>query len=150
MEVARSARVDAFIAGARALIGARWRHRGRKPWAVDCIGLVALAFWNSGNAFEDETGYSPEPFQDALRAGARKRWGEPLPPASAQPGDIALIRWVQREPSHIAIIGNHPNGGLTLIHANNLHGVVEHSLAGPFASIVVEVYRPWPLEQETN
>lgn len=134
---------EAFIAEARKLKGVKWRHRGRKPWAVDCVGLVALAGKNSGLTAQDESGYGREPWEDRLREGCRARWGEPLPAEQARPGDIALIRWAKREPSHMAIVGDHPDGGLTLIHAHNLHGVVEHSLSGSFLSVVVEVYRPW-------
>lgn len=135
----------AFIASARALKGARWRHRGRKPWAVDCLGLLELACKGAGLAVEPPPRlYGREPWDDTLRRGLRARWGEPLPRAQARPGDVALIRWRAEEPSHVAIVGDHPDGGLTLIHAHNVMGVVEHSFAAPFESVVVEVYRPWP------
>lgn len=132
-----------FVAEARKLKGARWRHRGRKSWAVDCIGLITLAGKNSGLAAKDESGYGREPWEDRLRKGCTARWGDPLPPSEACPGDIALIRWRDGEPSHMAIVGDHPNGGLSLIHAHNLHGVVEQALTGAVLSAVVEVYRPW-------
>lgn len=132
----------AFVAQARKLLGVRWRHRGRKPWAVDCIGLVAVAGRAAGLLAEDETGYGREPWEDRLRQGCRARWGEPLPIDQAKPGDIAILRWTPGEPSHMAIVGDHPDGGLTLIHAHNLHGVVEHALRGRFTDFVLEVYRP--------
>jgi cell wall-associated NlpC family hydrolase len=132
-----------FVEEARKLKGAKWRHRGRKPWAVDCIGLVALAGARSGLGAQDERGYGREPWEDRIRKGCRERWGDPLDPSEAKPGDIAVIQWDQSEPSHMAIIGDHPQGGLTLIHAHNLKGVVEHSLAGNFVAVVMEVYRPW-------
>lgn len=132
---------ELFIASARTLKGARWRHRGRKPWAVDCIGLIVLAGQRSGLQIDDEKLYGREPWDDQLRSGLRKRWGEPV--SNYQPGDVALIRWKQGDPSHVAIVGDHPDGGLTLIHAHNLHGVVECSLSGPFVECVLEAYRPW-------
>lgn len=132
-----------FVEAARRLKGAKWRHRGRKPWAVDCIGLVALAARDSGLVTQDESGYGREPWEDRLRKGCQARWGAPLPAAMARPGDVAIVRWGRGEPSHMAIVGDHPDGGLTLIHASNLHGVVEHSLSGEFLQVVVEVYRPW-------
>ena len=132
-----------FIDAARALKGARWRHRGRKSWAVDCIGLVVLAGRKSGLVDCDVSGYGREPWNDLLREGCHERFGEPLPPSAAMPGDIAVIRWGDAEPSHVGIVGDHPDGGLTLIHASNMHGVVEHSLAGEYLDVIVEVYRPW-------
>ena len=58
------------------------------------------------------------------------------------PGDIALFRWGKGEPSHVGIIGDHPHGGLSIIHASNLRNVVETSLIGRLLSCVEEVYRP--------
>lgn len=134
--------VRLFIEGARQLKGARWRHRGRKPWAVDCVGLVVLAGKHAGLNTGDESRYGREPWEDRLRDGLRDRFGGPVTDWRA--GDIALIRWRHGEPSHLGIIADHPNGGLSLIHAHNLHGVVECSLSGPYRSCIVEVYRPWP------
>lgn len=129
-----------FVAEARKLKGARWRHRGRTPWAVDCIGLVAVAGAKSGLQAADVRGYGREPWDDQLRAGMRERFGEPV--EDRQAGDIALIRWANGEPSHLAVIADHPDGGLSLIHAHNLNGVVEVSLVGKLAACIVEVYRP--------
>jgi cell wall-associated NlpC family hydrolase len=133
---------SAFVSAARQLKGARWRHRGRKPWALDCIGVIVLAAKHCGLELRDEGGYGREPWDDRLRKACRERWGVPLPPEAARPGDVVLIRWARGDPSHIAIVGDHPRGGLTLIHAHNLHGVVECSLAPPYAQCVIEVYRP--------
>lgn len=141
---------ERFIECARALIGrARWRHRGRKPWAVDCVGLIAVAAREAGIADkfrlgrEYEIGYGREPWDDQLRAHLRGRFGNPLQSQDAKPGDIALIRWGSGEPSHVAIIADHPDGGLSMIHSHNIAGVTEHRLAHPFDSCIVEIYRPW-------
>jgi hypothetical protein len=130
-----------FIAAARRLKGARWRHRGRKPWAVDCVGLLIVAGRDAGLVIEDEPIYGREPWEQQLPRALRARFGEPV--KDWRPGCVALIRWRQDEPSHIGIIGDHPDGGLSLIHAHNLHGVVECSLSGPYLSCVVEVFSPW-------
>lgn len=132
-----------FIAAARGLIGARWRHRGRKPWAVDCVGLLVLSAEKVSTDIIAPRVYGREPWEDLLRRYLGMNFGQPLPPSEAQPGDVACIRWRQGEPSHIAIIGDHPDGWLTLIHAHNLHGVVEHSLAPPFDKVITDIYRPW-------
>lgn len=131
-----------FVEAARSLKGAKWRHRGRKPWAVDCIGVVAVAGKMAGLAAEDEFKYGREPWEDRLRQGCRERWGDPIPKEQVQPGDIAIFRWGNGEPSHMGVIGNHPDGGLTLIHAHLTNGVVEASLAGKYESCIVEVFRP--------
>lgn len=130
-----------FVASARKLKGTRWRHRGRKPWAVDCIGLLKLAGDASGLVLRDQSGYGREPWDDRLRRAMQEHFGAPVaPPWRA--GDVALIRWHNGEPSHVGIFGDHPDGGLTLIHADNLKGVVECSLSGPYMKHVLEVYRP--------
>lgn len=136
------ARSQEFVEAARALIGTKWRHRGRNTLGVDCIGLVAVAGRAAGLVAEDEKRYGREPWEDRLRAGCRARWGDPIPRAEWAPGCIAIIRWGKGEPSHMAVLGNHPDGGLTLIHAHNLLGVIEGSLRGPIADRIVEVYRP--------
>jgi hypothetical protein len=134
---------EKFVAHARSLKGARWRHRGRKPWAVDCIGLLVLSCTAAGlewQELKDERRYGREPWEDRLRKGLRDRFGDPA--NDWRPGDVALIRWNKGEPSHVGIIGDHPQG-LSLIHASNIHGVVEHGLSGKFFDCIVEVYRPW-------
>jgi cell wall-associated NlpC family hydrolase len=131
----------AFVAAARKYKGARWRHRGRRPWALDCVGLLVCAARDAGGPIDDALDYGREPWDDRLRRELRQRFGAPIR-TPRQPGDVLLIRWAHGEPSHIAIVGDHPDGGLTLIHAHNLHGVVECSLAGPFLDCVVEAYRP--------
>ena len=133
---------EAFVSAARALRGARWRHRGRKPWAVDCIGLVVLAGREAGLTVEDERLYGREPWDDRLRAGLRARFGDPLSPGNAEPGDIGVFRYQTREPAHVGVIGGGPHG-LTLIHSHNIAGVVERGLSGPLADSLIEVYRPW-------
>lgn len=132
---------ELFVAEARKLKGAKWRHRGRKPWAVDCIGLVAVAGKAAGLTAQDVEGYGREPWEDRIRIGCRERWGEPV--TDPKPGDIAIFRWGAGEPSHMGILGDHPDGGLTLIHAHNVKGVVEGGFnGGKMAAQLVEVFRP--------
>lgn len=133
----------AFIDAARSLKGARWRHRGRKPWAVDCLGLLELSAKAADMVVETPKVYGREPWEDRLRTGLRERFGDPIVPAAAEPGDIALIRWRQGAPSHVAIVADHPEGGLSMIHAHNLAGVTEHRIAHPFDVCIIEIYRPW-------
>lgn len=134
---------DRVVAHARSMVGTPWRHQGRKPWAVDCAGLVVLSFaaagWRSAEAAPAR--YGRDPWDDMLRETLRGQFGEPTDDAW-RAGDVALFRWGQGEPSHVGIIADHPLGGLSIIHSSNLMGVVETSLAGRMLDSVVEVYRP--------
>lgn len=129
------------IAFARSMVGTRWRHLGRKPWAVDCVGLVVLSLQSSGwPEIKDRSDYGREPWDDMLRKTLQAEFGSPA--ADRQPGDIALIRWGRNEPSHVGILAGHPFGGLSIIHAHNIHGVIETALSGEVEESVIEVYRP--------
>lgn len=134
-------RARQFIDFGRSLVGARWRHRGRKASAVDCIGLVTLSMEAAGMKIDGPRRYGREPWDGQLQRGLERHFGKPV--SQPRPGDIALIRWGREEPSHLAIIGDHPNGGLSLIHAHSLHGVIEQSIAGRVGECVVAYYRPW-------
>lgn len=131
---------ETVVEAARSLRGARWRHRGRQRWAVDCLGLLDLSFAAAGRILPTPRIYGREPWDDQLRRGLREEFGGPVDPPW-QPGDVALIRWHNGEPSHVGILGDHPHG-LSLIHSHNLHGVVEIGLSGPYLKAIVEVYRP--------
>ena len=122
------------------MIGVPWRHRGRKPWAVDCIGLVVLSLRAAGIDVQDKTNYGREPWREGLREGLRARFGDPV--TDWQPGDIALMRWDARpDPCHVAILGDHVNGGLSLIHAYSMTNVTEHGIDARWRNRIIEVYR---------
>lgn len=139
-----------FVEAARAYVGrARWRHMGRQAHALDCGGLIVRASRDVGldrawrMTVQDEFRYGREPWDDGIRRLCRERWGSPLAKTEAVVGDIAVSKLANGEPCHMGVIGDHPNGGLTMIHAHNLRGVIEQSLSGPVLAAVIEVYRPW-------
>lgn len=135
--------VRKFIEAARSLLGARWRHRGRQAWAVDCVGLLVLSARAAGWYIEDHRYYGREPWDDLLRSELRRQIGAPVPEGDEwRPGDVALMRWRPGEPTHIAIITDYIYGGLALIHCENINGCVEHSLDNHYQDCVIEVYRP--------
>lgn len=139
---------EAVVAHARSMIGTRWRHRGRKPWAVDCIGLVELSLSAAGwkPRAEMPLHYGREPWDDRLRKGLRAHFGEPV--SDWQAGDVPLFRWREGEPSHVGIFADYLYGGLSIIHASNLHGVVESNFSGRLRECVIEVYRPeWGIKR---
>lgn len=128
------------------MLGVKWRHRGRKPWAVDCVGLVLLSLRAAGLELEDEKHYSREPWKDSLRKKLRSRFGEPINDDNWQPGDIAVFKWGGYEPSHIGILGDCEYSRFSLIHsrrANSQGCVVEHHLDERWSRLLVEVYSPW-------
>lgn len=126
---------------ARSLIGAKWRHQGRSPWAVDCIGLLVLSYRAAGLELEDTTHYSREPWNDNLQAELKKRFGDPV--EDYQPGDIAVFKAFTKEPSHVALIANSRHGGLSLIHSRSGHKVMEHEFDEKWQRMFVEAYSPW-------
>ena len=109
---------------ARAYIGTRFRHRGRKKTGLDCAGLVWIAYRDCGADLPDYRLYGPEPHRDGLTQHATAALGEPVavapvPLDAVQDGDVLVIAF-EHEPHHVAIVGSRDYGGtqaLTLIHA---------------------------------
>jgi cell wall-associated NlpC family hydrolase len=129
---------------ARSMLGVQWRHQGRKPWAVDCLGLVELCLLAADwpGAVQKSARYGREPWDDRLRKGLREHLGDPVT-GEWLPGDVPLFRWGKSEPSHVGILADYAYGGLSIIHASNLaRKVVETSLTGRMRDYVIEVYRP--------
>lgn len=130
------------IQHARSMLGVRWRHLGRKTWAVDCAGLVILSLEAAGwPRVESPDSYGREPWDDTLRKTLVKNLGSRVS-GEYLPGDIALVRWGDSEPSHVGIIADYKWGGLSIIHAQNLHGVIETAMSGEIKQCVIEAYRP--------
>ena len=102
-----------------------------------------VAARRAGLVVADEKLYGREPWEAQLQAGLRARFGAPIE-SDWQLGDIAVIRWAKAEPSHVGILADHPLGGLSLIHAHNLHGVIEQAIDERLRRCVVEIYRPFP------
>lgn len=128
---------------ARSLIGVKWRHRGRKPWAVDCVGLVALSLQAAGITVQDATDYGREPWQDNLQARLQKRFGSPILEQQWQAGDIAVFKAPNRGPCHIGFLADYKYGGFSLLHSHAQHNTIEHALDDRWRRMLVEVYSPW-------
>lgn len=131
---------------ARKYLGVKWRHRGRKAWALDCIGLVVRSVRAGGAAVKDRTNYGREPWRDGLRDALEENFGKPVD--EWEVGDIALMRRPdQLEPSHVGIISNYAHGGFSLIHCHSQIAVTEHRLDDFWRHLILAVYRPaWPHE----
>ncbi len=137
-----SERIDQFIATARSMIGAQWRHRGRKPWAVDCVGLVILSLQAVNFEVKDRNDYSRFPWNDGLQAALKAHFGDPV--EDMQRGDVVLIKFENADgPCHVGILADYVHGGLSIIHAYSKQAVIEHRYDERWQALTVEVYRPW-------
>lgn len=119
--------MSALADAARSFIGARFRHRGRSASMMDCVGLVVLAYQKLGVELKDYRLYPPDPAMHgpSLTDHVKRGLGEPLAVepvkySDMQDGDVIVIRYVH-EPHHVAIVGNHPLGYLSLISADGLY-----------------------------
>lgn len=123
----------AVVAAARALIGTPYGHQGRVPGPhgrVDCIGVPVLVAWAIGAKPRawNVAGYRPIPDGHTMLRRLRAEMGSEVPFSELQPGDLAVLDWGQF-PHHVAIIGDYHLGGLSMIHADNIHRkVLEHRL----------------------
>lgn len=124
---ARAMKPEVLIAAARELVIAKvpYRHQGRTPLGLDCIGLVILICERLGLIPEEfeRNNYGRLP-QGELLEKAQKHCA-PLP--SPVPGALILIRWPgDRAPAHAALCT-----GDNLIHSYaRLGHVVEHGYRG--------------------
>lgn len=134
---------ERVVAHARGMLGVRWRHQGRKPWAVDCVGLVVLSLRSAGwpDSIDVPARYGRDPWDDQLRRSLVSHFGQSVS-VGIQPGDIGLFRWGRGQPTHVGILANYLYGGLSIIHASNREGVIETALSGRIKNALIEAYRP--------
>ena len=131
-----------LVAAARAYLGVPFRHMGRTPRALDCVGLGWLAYHDCGVDLPVPRFYGREPYRATLLQALRDALGEPVE-APLQPADVGVFRF-REEPHHVAMIGDGPYGELTLIHADSSPGlrrVVEHRLDDWWRERLVAVFR---------
>ncbi len=142
--------MSALVESTRKYIGTPFRHRGRSSKSLDCAGLIIHAAADIGVDFQDIKHYGREPFNDGLVDAASKNLGRPLatgplPANLLIPGDILLVRF-DTQPHHIALVADHPLGGLSMIHASadvSQQGkVVEHRLDEMWIRRITHVFRP--------
>lgn len=133
---------DAFVAAARSMLGVKWRHQGRQPWAVDCLGLIVLAMRAAGREVQDREGYPRDPQREGLRDELLRQCGQP---GEWVHGGIALMQWAGAElPSHVGILAN-SGDEWRLIHSySGGNGcAVEHRVDEHWRGMIVEVFDPW-------
>ena len=119
-----------IVEAARQWIDTPFHHQARlKGVGVDCVGLVI------GVARElalvpqdlDVLGYPRTPDGTSLMATMRQHMTE-IDRAAMQPGDVIVVSF-DKDPQHLAILGNYRHGGLSIIHAaGNTGRVIETRL----------------------
>jgi cell wall-associated NlpC family hydrolase len=138
-----------LILAARRYLGVPFRHLGRTPAALDCVGLGWLSFKDCGLVLPIPRHYGRGPHRGNLMLALREALGEPFvtSPGSAwallEPGDVGVFRF-REEPHHVALIGDAPYGALTLIHADSspsARKVVEHVLDDWWLDRLVTAFR---------
>ena len=100
---------------ARSWLGAPWRHQGRGPKDVDCVGLLVMIGRELSIPHQDFMGYGRQasganflrPFEASL---------ESVPISDARPGDVIVLR-DGLYPCHCGVLG-WKDGEMTLIHAH--------------------------------
>lgn len=128
-----------LVAAARTYLNVPFRHRGRSRAGIDCIGLAILSYRDIGIELVDRQKYGRSPERDGLREAMIEQFGPPV--ENIQVGDVVLMQWYQ-QPNHVAIVTDYPYGGFGLIHAlASSKRVIEHRLAGPWPSRIVEGFR---------
>lgn len=127
---------------ARAYLGTPFRHQGRSRSGLDCVGLVVLSLADIGHAVADVTTYGPNPHHGLLEQHLVETFGPSIGRSDLQPGDIVSIAFV-RATRHVAIVGDYPGGGLSLIHTDQMVGrVTEHRLDSRWHRCITGAWRP--------
>ena len=124
------------VAAARSYLGTPWRHGGSDRNGMDCAGLVLAVAADLGLR-RPRLVYSPLPALDlfSLLPEFCERVTEP------EVGGIVRLT-VAGRPQHLAIVADHPHGGLSLIHAYMpLLRVVEHRLDARWQRRIVSAWR---------
>jgi NlpC/P60 family putative phage cell wall peptidase len=135
---------DRIVALAQGWIGTPYRHQGAtKGIGCDCIGLVR-GLWRAlyGEEPEAVSPYAPDwaerSGEDRLSDAARRLFGEPVPLAAAEPGDLLLFRWrADCAAKHAGILV----GPAHFIHAYEQAAVTRSALVPSWRRRIAAVHR---------
>lgn len=131
----RPVRAAEIVEAARAWIGTPYRHQGRGPSALDCVGLILVVCAKLGLLREvTRTDYGRLPTLELIDTARRLC----IPVEGAEVGCLVLIRWPgDPAPGHGALCT-----GRNLIHAYGSAGrVVEHGFRGHWRTWADSFYR---------
>jgi cell wall-associated NlpC family hydrolase len=127
---------------AREWLGVRFQHQGRTDAGLDCAGLVIVVGKALGALPEDldVTAYARRPDGRSLVEHCREHL-QPIALSRLTVGDVAVFR-IESDPQHLAIVGEHPSGGFSMIHAYApSRKVVENRMDTVWQSRLVAAFR---------
>lgn len=131
-----------IVAAARALLKVPFLHQGRTREGIDCAGVVVYVAHRLNLSAFDATGYRRLPAgigQETIEDVCRREMRQ-IDPATAKPGDVALFV-IGKRPRHLAILGDYPQGGLSIIHAYEPAGrVTETAFDLSWRRVLFETY----------
>ncbi len=131
----------AFIAAARAMLGAPFRHQGRTRQGMDCLGFVYLALVAIGKRPNNRTDYGRLPANLKLEQGLLDHLGPPISKRDILAGDVVSMSWADVD-CHVGIVTPHRAYGIGLIHCYlNNQRVVEHGIDATWLNYITGVYR---------
>ncbi|QQP96486.1 C40 family peptidase [Lysobacter enzymogenes] len=134
--------MTALPEAARGYLGSPFRHQGRSRSGLDCVGLVVLALADQGRAVADVTTYGRDPHHGLLEQHLVETFGPAIARTDLHPGDIVAIEY-SGATRHVAIVGDYPGGGLSLIHTDQTVGrVTEHRLDSRWHRRITGAWRP--------
>lgn len=106
---------DAVISSARSFVGTPFRHQGRGPQGLDCVGLLVCVARALDLPHEDVTGYTRRAEGRGFLEHFRSQLVE-IPLAAAGAGDVVVfVETVY--PCHTGVLSER-HGVLHLIHAH--------------------------------
>ena len=119
-----------IVEAARQWIDTPFHHQARlKGVGVDCVGLVIGVARELALVSQDldVLGYPRTPDGTSLMQTMRQHMTE-IDRAAMQPGDVIVVSF-DKDPQHLAILGDYRHGGLSIIHAaGNTGRVIETRL----------------------
>lgn len=147
--------MENIVVAARGWLGTRFHHQGRlkagngHAGGCDCLGLLVgvadeldLRSRKTGKRLTeyDMRDYGHIPDGNYLRQTLDALFHR-VEAAHVMPGDILLMRF-EETPQHVAIVSDHAQGGLGMIHAlAAARKVVEHRLDESWAKRITNSYR---------
>jgi cell wall-associated NlpC family hydrolase len=125
---------------ARTWLDVPFLHQGRSRRGVDCAGLVIKVAHALDLSTFDVTTYPRNP-DSSLRAYCDQEM-RPLRGLDFGAGDVLLFRDNENKERHLAIVGDHPAGGFSMIHAYSRNRrVVEARLDVIWLRFLAAAYR---------
>lgn len=132
-----------IVSQARALVGVPWRHMGRDPSGLDCLGLAMLAVRGAGVEVPEPPRYPRTPRGTHLLDGLRQVAVRVLPIDRHDEGDLLAFA-TGRFVAHLGVRSVR-YGQPAVIHARAMHGgVVEEVMTHELLAALRSAWRVVP------